>query len=51
MGPTTVYRSVSRTTRTCSAVSGCSYMSVFIAGNTYVGVPGASARSTFVCHA
>lgn len=49
IGPTTVYPITSRTTRTCSAVSGCSYISVFIAGNTYVGVVGASARSTDVC--
>jgi hypothetical protein len=31
------------TTRKCSAVNGCSYMSVFIAGKMYVGVVGASA--------
>lgn len=49
IGPTTVYFTTSRTTRRCSAVSGCSYMSVFIAGNTYVGVVGASARSRDVC--
>lgn len=49
MGPTTWYPTTSRTTLICSAVSGCSYMSVFMAGNTYVGVVGASARSREVC--
>lgn len=49
IGPTTLYPITSRTTRTCSAVSGCSYISVFIAGNTYVGVERANARSTDVC--
>lgn len=45
MGPTTWYPTTSRTTLICSAVSGCSYISVFIAGKTYVGVVGARARN------
>jgi len=35
----------SRMIRRCSAVSGCSYMKVFIAGKTYVGVVGVNALS------
>ena len=49
IGPTTLYPITSRTIRICSAVNGCSYINVFIAGNTYVGVVGANARSTDVC--
>ena len=45
IGPTTSYPTTSRTMRRCSAVRGCSYIRVFIAGKTYVGVVGESART------
>lgn len=34
MGPTTLYPTTSRAMRICSAVRGCSYISVFMAGKT-----------------
>ncbi len=49
MGPTTLYPITSRTVRRCCWVRGCSYMSVFMAGKTYVGVVGARARNRDVC--
>ena len=40
---------ISLTIRKCSAVSGCSYMKVFMAGKIYVGVVGDRARMRDVC--
>ena len=50
MGPTMLYLTTSLTIRICSAVRGCSYIKVFIAGKIKVGVVGASARIRDVYH-